>query len=367
MLSLVVGVVLGHLSPATVVAGFPTERLVTLIAASVSAPSIRCRSHGCCSGSAMRVAILDDVHRAWEGSEGVARLRTRAESVRIFTEPFGSAAALRGFDALIANRERTKFTRTLLERLPDVRIIAQTGNHAAHIDLAAAAERGIVIAQASGGYSIGAAELAIGLALAVMRRLSAEDAAVRRGDWRTPSTPVLHGKTLGVVGLGRVGAHVARLAAAFGMRVLAWSPTLTEERARAAGAERCALDELLATADVVSIHASLAAGSRGLIDARRLALLKPTAYLVNTARGAIVDERALVAALEAKRIAGAGLDVFEVEPLPTGHPLTRLENVVLTPHLGWPTDDGYRRFAASACEVLLAYLEGREVPRFAGH
>jgi phosphoglycerate dehydrogenase-like enzyme len=314
----------------------------------------------------MRIAILDDIHHAWESTDGVRRLRERAE-VQIFTGPFGAPAALRGFDALIANRERTRFTRELLEQLPDVRVIAQTGNHAAHIDFAAAHERGIVVAQASGGYSIGAAELAIALALAVMRQLPRQDAAVRRGEWQTPSTPVLHGKTLGVIGLGRVGAHVARLGQAFGMRVLGWSPRLTDAAAAAAGAERRELDALLAAADVVTIHASLTPTSRGLLDARRLALMKPSAYLINTARGPIVDEEALLAALAARRIAGAGLDVFDTEPLPVGHPFTRLDNVVLAPHLGWPTDDGYQRFATSACDVLLAYLDGREVPQFRGH
>jgi phosphoglycerate dehydrogenase-like enzyme len=314
----------------------------------------------------MRIAILDDIHRAWEGTDGVRRLRDRAE-VKIFTEPFGSPAALRGFDALVANRERTKFTRALIEQLVDVRVIAQTGNHAAHLDFGAADERGIVVAQASGGYSIGAAELAIGLALAVMRQIPRQDSAVRRGLWHTPSTPVLHGKTLGVIGLGRVGAHVARIATAFGMRVLGWSPRLTDAAAAAAGAKRRELDELLREADVVTIHASLTPTSRGLLDARRLALMKPTAYLINTARGPIVDEEALVAALAARRIAGAGLDVFDEEPLPARHPLTTLDNAVLAPHLGWPTDDGYRRFADSAADVLLAYLDGRDVPRFKGH
>ena len=314
----------------------------------------------------MRIAILDDIHHAWDNTDGVRRLRERAE-VQIFTAPFGAPAALRGFDALIANRERTRFTRELFEQLPDVRVIAQTGNHAAHIDFTAAHDRGIVVAQASGGYSIGAAELAIALALAVMRQLPRQDAAVRRGEWHTPSTPVLHGKTLGVIGLGRVGAHVARLGKAFGMRVLAWSPRLTDAVAAAAGAERRELDVLLAAADVVTMHCSLTPTSRGLLDARRLALLKPTAYLINTARGPIIDEEALLAALTARRIGGAGLDVFDEEPLPAGHPFTKLTNVVLAPHLGWPTDDGYQRFATSACDVLLAYLDGREVPQFKGH
>jgi phosphoglycerate dehydrogenase-like enzyme len=314
----------------------------------------------------MRVAILDDIHRAWEGTEGVARLRERAE-VHIFTAPFGDSSALGGFDALVANRERTKFTRELLEQLASVRLIVQTGNHASHIDLAAARDCGVVVAQASAGFSIGAAELAIGLAIAAMRQIPAHDAAVRRGNWATPLTPVLHGKTLGIVGLGRVGRHVARLANTFGMRVLAWSPRLTDDATDAAGAVRRDLDDLLRESDVVSIHASLTPSSRGLIDRRRLGLMKASTYLVNTARGAIVDEAALVEALASKRIAGAGLDVFETEPLPPGHPLTTLPNVVLLPHMGWPTDDGYRRFSEEACQVLLDYMDGRAVPRFDDH
>ncbi len=313
----------------------------------------------------MRVAILDDIHRAWEGTEGVRRLRERAEVV-VFTGPCGDPAALRGFDALIANRERTRFDRELLERLSDVRILVQTGNHASHVDFAAARDCNILVARASGGHSIGAAELTFGLAMAVMRQIPASDAALRRGEWPAPSTPVLHGKTLGVVGLGRIGRHVARIGKAFGMRVAGWSRALTDEAAARAGAERRELDDLLGEADVVTIHVSLAPSSRGLLDARRIALMKPTAFLINTARGPIVDEAALVDALAAGRIAGAGLDVFDWEPLPLGHPLTTLGNVVLTPHIGWPTDDGYQRFAAAACDVLLDYLAGRPVPAFEG-
>lgn len=313
-----------------------------------------------------RIAILDDVHHAWEGTEGVRRIRVQAK-VTIFTEPFGDASALHGYDVLIANRERTRFTRELFAQLTDVRAIVQTGNHANHIDFAAARDAGVVIAQASAGYSIGAAELAIGLALAAMRRIPSLDTAIRMGEWRTPSTPVLHGKTIGIIGLGRVGQHVARIAQAFGMRVLGWSPRLTSESAAAVGAERRELDDLLAHADVVSLHSSLTSSSRGLIDARRLALMKPTACLVNTARGPLVDEAALVSALRERRIGSAGLDVFDVEPLPQGHPLTQLPNVVLTPHIGWPTDDGYQRFATAAADVLLAYMRGEAVPTFAAH
>lgn len=311
----------------------------------------------------MRVAILDDIHNAYDGTPGVRRLRERA-AVHIFRAPFGDPAMLGGFDALVANRERTRFTRELLEQLPDLRVIAQTGNHAYHIDFAAAAACGVIVAKATGGYSTGAAELAIGLAMGVMRRIGETDRQVKRGEWRTPLTPVLHGKTLGIVGLGHVGRHVARVANALEMRVLAWGPRLTDEAAAAAGVERRELDELLRDADVVSVHATLSPQSRGLLDARRLGLMKPTAYLVNTARGPIVEEAALVAALREGRIAGAGLDVFDQEPLPPGHPLTSLPNVVLTPHLGWPTDEAYARFAEAAADVLLAYLDGRAVPRF---
>jgi phosphoglycerate dehydrogenase-like enzyme len=314
----------------------------------------------------MRVAVLDDIHEAWDGSDGVRRLRERAE-VRVFTVPFGDPAALRGFDALIANRERTRFTRALLEQLPDVRVIAQTGNHAYHIDFAAAAERGIVIGRATGGFSHGAAELALGLAMAVMRRIPSADAAMKRGEWPRPMTRVLHGKTIGILGLGRIGRHVAKIANAFGMRVLAWSPRLTAETAQASGAQRFELDDLLRQSDVVSIHLTLAPEVRGLIDARRLGLMKRSAFLVNTARGPIVDETALVAALREGRIAGAGLDVFDVEPLPAGHELARLPNVVLTPHIGWPTDEAYADFANAAADVLLAYLDGGAVPRFVEH
>jgi len=311
----------------------------------------------------MRVAILDDTHCAYDGTTGVRRLRERAE-VKIFTQPFGDPSVLRGFDALVANRERTRFTRALLEQLPDLRIIAQTGNHVYHIDLAAAEERKIIVAKATGGFCTSAAELTIGLMIAVMRQIPALDREVKLGRWPTPMTHVLRGKTLGIVGLGHVGRYVAKIAKAFEMNVLAWGPRLTQEAAASAGTESRALDDLLRCSDIVSVHATLSPESRGLIDARRLGLMKPTAYLINTARGPIVDEPALCAALASGRIAGAGLDVFDEEPLPPAHLLTKLPNVVLTPHIGWPTDEMYRQFADAAADALLGYLDGREVPRF---
>jgi phosphoglycerate dehydrogenase-like enzyme len=314
----------------------------------------------------MRVAILDDIHRAYDGTLGVRRLRDRAE-VRIFTDPFGNPSALRDFDAVVANRERTRFSRALLEQLPNLRIIAQTGNHVYHIDLDAAEERRIIVAKATGGGCTSAAELAIGLMIALMRQIPCVDRDVKRGEWPTPMTRALRGKTLGIVGLGYVGRHVTKIAKAFEMKVLAWGPRLTAEAANSVGAECCEIDTLMSHSDIVSVHATLSAESRGLIDARRLELMKPTAYLINTARGQIVEEVALCNALASNRIAGAGLDVFDEEPLPTGHLLRKLPNVVLTPHLGWPTDEMYSKFADAAADVLLAYLDGRDVPRFVAH
>ena len=316
----------------------------------------------------LRLAILDDIHDAYAATNGVKRLTARAEALHIFTSPFGAPKALRGFNAVIANRERTRFDRALLEALPDLRVIAQTGNHVYHIDLPAAEALGIIVAKATGRFSRGAAELAIGFMIALMRHIPASDRAMKDGIWRTPATPVLNGKTLGIVGLGHVGGHVAKIASAIGMRILAWSPRLDPQKAARAGAVPVALDELLAASDVISIHATLTPESRGLIDARRLGLMKRSAILVNTARGAIVDEAALVAALAQGRIAGAGLDVFAEEPLPPGHPLTKLPNVILTPHLGWPTDQAYADFAEAAADALIAWLDGRDIARFdSGH
>jgi phosphoglycerate dehydrogenase-like enzyme len=314
----------------------------------------------------MRVAILDDIHHAYEGTPGVRRLRERAE-VQIFTGPFGEPSAIGNFNALVANRERTRFSRALLEQLPNLRIIAQTGNHVYHIDLEAADERGIIVAKATGGGCTSAAELAIGLMIAVMRQIPSVDGEVKRGGWPTPMTRVLRGKTLGIVGLGYVGRHVSKVANAFEMKVLAWGPRLTPQVAALVGAESCELDALMSESDIVSIHATLGPDSRRLINARRLGLMKSSAYLVNTARGPIVDEAALCDALASKAIAGAGLDVFDAEPLPPAHPLTKLPNVVLTSHLGWPTDEMYSKFADAAADALLGYLDGCEVPRFVAH
>jgi phosphoglycerate dehydrogenase-like enzyme len=221
----------------------------------------------------------------------------------------------------------------------------------------AATRRGIVVSLAPGGNST--TELAFGLMLAIMRRIPQSDAAMRRGDWSLVLGHVLKGKTLGILGLGKIGTEVATIARAFGMQVIAWGPTLTDERAAKSGARFMALEEVLKTADVVSIHLALSDQSKNLLDQARLRLMKKSAYLVNTARGAIVDEAALVKILKAKVLAGAALDVFVDEPLPKDHPLLELDNVVLTPHLGWPTDSGFEGFANHAVDNILDYMEGK--------
>ena len=309
----------------------------------------------------MRVAVLDDVHGAYDRTAGIERLRARAH-VRVFRSPIRDVDELRGYDAIVANRDLTTFDRHTLSRLPDLRILVQVGGRLDHIDLAAAHELSIVVTNPRQGFSVGTAELTFGLLIALMRRIAASDAAIRRGEWATGVCPVLHGKTLGIVGLGRVGRHVARIANAFGMHVLAASRHLTETDARGAGAQCRDLDDLVSGADVVTIHATLSPESRGLFDTRRLGLMKTTAFLVNTARGAIVDERALIDALTRGGIAGAALDVFDKEPLPVDHPLLVLPNVLLTPHSGWPTDEAYSRYADEAADVLLHHLDGLPVP-----
>lgn len=308
----------------------------------------------------MKVTVLDDFQRAIGGTEAIRRLRQKAE-VQVFTEKVATDAALidalRGSQAIIPIRERTKFPASLLQALPDLEFISQTGNHAYHIDIDAATRAGIVVALAPGGNST--TELAFGLMLAVMRKIPQSDRAMRRGEWPLVLGYVLKGKTLGILGLGKIGTEVAAIARAFGMNVIAWGPTLTPERAAKSQATYMALDDVMREADVVSIHLALSDQSRTLVNEARLRLMKKSAYLINTARGAIVDEQALVRLLQERAIAGAALDVFVAEPLPAHHPLLALENVVLAPHLGWPTDSGFEGFAENAATNILDYMEGK--------
>ncbi|MGN6731079.1 MAG: D-2-hydroxyacid dehydrogenase family protein [Candidatus Binatia bacterium] len=308
----------------------------------------------------MKVTVLDDYQHAFDSTDAIKRLREKTE-VRILTEKLPSdaavAEALRGSQAIIPVRERTKFTASLLERLPDLEYISQTGNHVYHVDMEAATRRGIVVSLAPGGNST--TELTFGLMLAAMRCIAQSDQALRRGEWPLVLGHVLKGKLLGILGLGKIGTEVTAIARAFSMEVIAWGPTLSQERATKSGATFMPLEEVLKTADVISIHLALSDQSKNLLDEARLRLMKKSAYLINTARGAIIDEAALVKILTEKTIAGAALDVFVEEPLPKNHPLLELDNVVLTPHLGWPTDSGFEGFAENAVTNILDYMEGK--------
>lgn len=308
----------------------------------------------------MKVTVLDDYQRAFQATEAIRRLREKAE-VEILTERLGSeravADALKDSPIIIPVRERTRFTASLLHSLPKLEYISQTGNHVYHVDMEAATRQGIVVSLAPGGNST--TELAFGLMIAIMRRIPQSDHAMRHGEWPLVLGRVLKGKTLGILGLGRIGTEVAAIARAFDMKVIAWGPTLTAERAATAGASYLPLEEVLRSADVVSVHLALSDQSRNLLNEARLRLMKRSAYLVNTARGAIVDETALVTVLKEKTIAGAALDVFVEEPLPKNHPLAELDNVVLAPHLGWPTDLSFEHFAAHAVANILDYMDGK--------
>ena len=257
-------------------------------------------------------------------------------------------------------RERTAFPRALLERLPKLKLLVTTGMRNASIDVAAATARGIVVC-GTAGLPYPTAELTWGLILALVRRIPAEDRATREGRWQISCGLGLNGKTLGVIGLGGLGSRVAKVGRAFEMGVIAWSQNLTEARAAEVGAKLVAKDELLARADVASIHLVLSDRTRGLIGARELSLMKRAAYLINTSRGPIVDESALVAAVRKGTIAGAGLDVYDDEPLAIDHPLRDLPNTVITPHLGYVTEEGYRIFYGQALEDVKAWLAGQPV------
>jgi phosphoglycerate dehydrogenase-like enzyme len=310
-----------------------------------------------------RVALLDDY-------QGVALSMADWKSVPAGTEVVAFkdhladeaalAARLADFDIVMALRERTPFTRSLLERLPKLKLLITAGMRNASIDMKAAAERGVVVC-GTAGLPYPTAELAWGLILALARRIPAEDRATREGQWQTTVGLGLNGKTLGVLGLGTLGSRAAKVGLAFEMKVLAWSQNLTAERAAEVGAMLTPKDELLAHSDFVSIHLVLGDRSRGLIGERELGLMKRSAYLVNTSRGPIVDEAALIRALQDGTIAGAGLDVFDVEPLPLDHPFRRLPNTVISPHLGYVTEETYRVFYGQVLEDVTAFLGGAPV------
>lgn len=309
----------------------------------------------------MKIAILDDYQEVALGFGDWASLGAEIE---VFTEPFVDAtdvvARLREFDVVVAMRERTRFPAEVLDRLPALKLLVSTGHRNAAIDVAAARRNGVVVSS-TGYIAAPAAEHTWALILAAARNVPEESRNMRDGGWQTTVGTILHGKTLGLLGLGRLGAGAAKIGQAFGMETIAWSRNLTKEKADPHGVTAVSKDELFARTDVLSIHLVLSDRSRGLVGAPELAAMKPTAILVNTSRGPIVDEVALVDALRRKEIAVAALDVYDVEPLPSEHPLRTLDNVVLTPHIGYVTREAYEIFYRDAVEDIAAFQAGSPV------
>jgi phosphoglycerate dehydrogenase-like enzyme len=308
-----------------------------------------------------RIAVLDDYQNVALSMADWSPVTARADVVTFndhVWNPDELVARLAPFDIVLVMRERTPLPRSVLERLPRLRMIASTGNVNASIDMAAVTDLGIHTSTTGG--SIGSTvELTWALILAASRHIVAESQAVAAGGWQTTVGRELDRRVLGVLGLGRIGSRVARIGAAFGMDVVAWSANLTPETAAEAGARYLPRDEFFAAADVVTVHLKLSERTRGLIGADELAAMKPSALLVNTSRGPIVDEGALIGALRSGSIAGAGLDVFDVEPLPADHPLRTMANVTATPHIGYVADRPYRIFFRDAVAAIAEWLDGQ--------
>ena len=308
-----------------------------------------------------RIAVLDDYQNVALSLADWSALDERA-TVAIFNDHLADSDAvverLQPFDIVCVMRERTPMTRAIIERLPKLRMIASTGSRNASIDLKATEERGVQVVH-TGYTSAPTIELTWALILASARDLVAENASLRSGGWQHSVGDDMAGRTLGLLGLGNVGRAVARIGNAFGMKVIAWSQNLTTERAVEAGATLVSKEELFQEADVVSIHRVLSGRTRGLVGAAELALMKPTARLINTSRGPIVVEADLVAALKDKKIAGAAIDVFDQEPLPLDHPLRVLPNLLATPHIGYVSRGLYERFYRDTVVNIARWLDGQ--------
>lgn len=312
----------------------------------------------------LNVAVLDDYQNVALSFADWSQLGERAV-VTVFNDhisnPEALIARLAPFDVLCVMRERTPLPRAIIERLPQLKLIVSTGRRNASIDVAVAAERGVPVAN-TGYSSAPTIELTWALILASLRHVASENAALRAGGWQRAIGGDLRGATLGVLGLGNIGAEVSRIGLAFGMNVIAWSQNLTQEKASAAGARLVSKEDLFRQADILTIHLVLSARSRGLVGAAELALMKPTARLINTSRGPIVDEAALIAALAARNIAGAAVDVFDQEPLGLDHPFRSMENVLATPHIGYVSEDVYRKFYGDTVAAVRAFLDGATFP-----
>lgn len=311
-----------------------------------------------------RCVILDDYQNVALSMSDWSPVKNDID-IKVYDQPLGSQAAvieaLRDADIVCLMRERTPLPRATIEMLPKLKLIVTTGMYNASVDLQAALARGIVIS-GTRGHGHPTAELAVGLMLDLARNISFENAQMKAGvPWQTTIGTDLLGKTLGLVGLGRLGSKMAKFATALEMKVMAWSQNLTPERCAGFGVAYASKEQLFAESDFVSIHMVLSERTRGLVGAAELSRMKPSAFLINTSRGPIVDEAALIEALQTRRIAGAGLDVYDTEPLPVDHPLRKLPNAVLTPHLGYVTDNTFRVFFRDTVEDIRAWLDGKPI------
>ncbi|HEX7790009.1 MAG TPA: D-2-hydroxyacid dehydrogenase family protein [Afipia sp.] len=312
----------------------------------------------------LRCAILDDYQNVALTFADWSPLKDQID-ITVFDKPFASSdeavRALKDFQIVCAMRERTPFSREVLTALPNLKLLLTSGMRNAAFDLETAQERGIVVC-GTGGVGNATVGITIGLMLELTRRIGFENARMYKGEpWQITMGQDVDGMTLGVVGLGKLGTKVATVAKALGMKVIAWSQNLTPEACAEAGVTYASKGELFATADIVTIHLILSKRTRGLVTREDLERMKPTSYLVNAARGPIVDEAALLDVLQRRKIAGAGLDTFSVEPLPVDHPFRTLDNVVLTPHLGYVTENNYRRYYSDMVEDIAAWLTGAPV------
>jgi phosphoglycerate dehydrogenase-like enzyme len=312
----------------------------------------------------MKIAILDDYQQIatqsadWKSLPDVSELRSFAANIADRDELVRQLAP---YDVIVAMRERTRFPADVIEALPNLKLLISTGGRNPSIDAEACVRRNVALCSAHGAASgqSSTAEVAWALLLALVKRIPQSQQAMRSGGWQeTVVTESLAGKTLGVLGLGRLGKHAARYGQAFGMKVIAWSPHLTDERAAEASVRRVSKEELFAQSDVISLHLVSNASTRGIVGAKEIGAMKRTAYLINTSRGPLIDEQALLGALKERRIAGAGLDVFWTEPLPADHPIRQLDNVVLTPHLGYVVDENMKLFYQNAVKNIRAWQRG---------
>jgi len=310
----------------------------------------------------MRVAVLDDYFNKARELADWSPLKGRAD-IKVFTEFLGEdedklAKTLADFEIIVGMRERTRFPASLLKRLPKLNLLITTGMRNASFDIKAATAQGITVC-GTGGVGSPTSELAVGMMIAIMRDIPGQNASMRAGGWQTYPGNDLAGKTMGMLGLGKLGGAVANVANAFDMKVIAWSQNLTDERAAECNATRVEKDELFKQADVISIHLVLSDRSRGLVGERELGLMKPTAYIVNTSRGPIIDEKALLKTLQNRKIAGAALDVYGTEPFPKDDPFRKLDNALLLPHLGYVTAENLAKMYTDAVADITGFLDGK--------